>query len=263
MTEIWGVLKEARLRAERTDDEGLVNGDETANPGISTPDGQYDDLGDQLRAEMGLTERDVPSGPGAAARLAREEGLTGEHGAPGLVDLAVQHHNNASEVRKEYGVSGHAVQSAHVGPTSFLREIDGYSRGQADTVLLPAAVHAALDRHWKDWAVEQRRLGATHVTAEDLHATMVEAIDRTPNLSEAAKNAIAWKLHIELFSEPDEHGHGGLGLKPENIVELPYKNVSAVAPVAAPVGGASTGAALNVMKSQLPAAEALIERGRE
>ncbi len=91
---------------------------------------------------------------------------------PGTVDLALQQHRDASVFRDALGVSGADVQSAHIGPTSFLRDVAGYSRGDADTVLLPRGQHAAFDQVWKDWAIAQRRNGETQVTVGQLHPTL-------------------------------------------------------------------------------------------
>lgn len=181
-----------------TDDVFARISDELANlPGVTTPSG---------------------TGPAAAVADARAAGLTGARGAPGTADLAVQRHADASAVRGAYGVSGAQVQSAHAGPTSFLRDVPGYSRGNALTVLLPTWVHTAFDQHWKDWAIARRQAGDTRVTAGQLYAVMLTAVDRIPLLDQATRNTIAWVIHRELFYD--------LGLAPGDRLTLPYPNVS-------------------------------------
>ncbi|MFF7475880.1 hypothetical protein [Streptomyces sp. NPDC008092] len=157
------------------------------------------------------------SGPAAAVADARAAGLIGPQGVPGTADLAVQRHTDASAVRGAYGVTGAQVQSAHASPTSFLRDVPGYSRGAAPSVLLPTWVHTAFDQHWKNWAMARRRAGDTTVTAAALYAEMLTAVDRIPLLDQATRNAIAWVIHRELFYD--------LGLAPGDRLTLPYPNV--------------------------------------
>jgi hypothetical protein len=46
---------------------------------------------------------------------------------------------------------------------------------------------------------------------------MLTAVDGIPTLNDVQKNAIAWRLHLELFSD--------LGLNPAQPIALPYPNV--------------------------------------
>jgi polyhydroxyalkanoate synthesis regulator phasin len=138
------------------------------------------------------------------------------------VDLAVQPHGRASEVRAELGVTGKESQSAHIGPTSFLRRVLGYSRSAADTVLLDPDTHRAFDSVWKDWAKNQRRAGKTHCTAGELFDVMGQAIDRIPGLPPRTRDAIAWRLHSEIFKD--------LGLTRDSKLELPYSNIKPTSP---------------------------------
>jgi hypothetical protein len=173
----------------------------------------------QISNELAIVPSAAPSGtgPAAAAADARAAGLTGPQGAPGTADLAVQRHADASDVRGAYGVSGAQVQSAHLGPTSFLRDVTGYSRGNAPTTLLPTFVHASFDQHWKNWAIARRRAGDTDVSVAELYAEMMVAVDRIPLLTQATRNTIAWAIHRELFYD--------LGLAPGDRLTLPYPNV--------------------------------------
>lgn len=179
----------------------------------------FAELTDELTMEAGQARS-----PGVAGAVADAEGagLTGPRGAPGTADLAVQPHGSASGVRGAQGVSGTDVQSAHLGPTSALRGQAGYSRGGADTVLLDRNVHAALDGHWKQWAQAQRRAGRTEVPASELYRVMIDAIDQTPGITQRMKNAMSWRLELELY--------GDLGLTPASPVTLPYPNIPAAAP---------------------------------
>ncbi|MFJ5302592.1 hypothetical protein [Streptomyces sp. NPDC088350] len=173
----------------------------------------------QISDELAIVPSAASSGtgPAAAAADARAAGLIGPQGAPGTADLAVQRHADASDIRGAYGVSGGQVQSAHLGPTSFLRDVTGYSRGNAPTTLLPAFVHAAFDQHWKNWAIARRRAGDTEVTVEALYAQMLVAVDRIPLLTQETRDTIAWAIHRELFYD--------LGLAPGDLLTLPYPNV--------------------------------------
>ncbi|MGW3105332.1 hypothetical protein [Streptomyces sp. NPDC001100] len=186
---------------------------------LTEPTLTTEDVFARISDELAGLPAAAPSGTGPAAAVvdARAAGLTGAQGAPGTADLAVQRHADASAVRGAYGVSGAQVQSAHAGPTSFLRDVPGYSRGNALTVLLPTWVHTAFDQHWKNWAIARRRAGDTRVSAEQLYAEMLTAVDRIPLLDQATRNTIAWVIHRELFYD--------LGLLPGDLLTLPYPNV--------------------------------------
>jgi hypothetical protein len=180
----------------------------------------FDEISNEL--DLDPATLDTEGDAAAAASDARSAGFVGPQGQPGTVDLAVQPHSTASEVRGAYGVSGADVQSAHVGPTSFLRDAPRYSRGQAQTVLLERSVHGAFDRYWKDWAMDQRRMGNTTCTVSQLYSVMLDAIDQIPGLAQRAKNALAMRLQLEIFRD--------LGLQPTDTLELPYKNIPAAQP---------------------------------
>jgi uncharacterized protein DUF4157 len=173
----------------------------------------------QITNELALEAPKAHAGGVASAVAdAQAGGLLGPRGAPGLVDVAVEPHSAASDVRAEYGVSGADVQSAHIGPTSFLRSQPGYSRSAAETTLLDRDVHAALDGHWKAWAIRQRQAGRTEVSTAELYNVMLEAIDRTPGLTARVKGALSFRLQQELFKD--------LGLGSADKLPLPYPNVA-------------------------------------
>lgn len=180
-------------------------------------------IGEEIWNEINLElELDAPAttrleSTAGAAREAEASGLVGTRGTPGTVDLGVQPHRAASQVREGFGITGRQAQSAHIGPTSFLHRVLGYSRSAAETVLLDPATHRAFDNHWKNWAMAQRRLGRTRCTAGELFDVMLEAVDQIPGLPQRTKNALAWRMDLEFFRD--------LGLRPATELDLPYANI--------------------------------------
>ncbi|MFE0021197.1 DUF4157 domain-containing protein [Amycolatopsis sp. NPDC059021] len=200
------------------------SGGSTPGPTPSKPS-KGPEIWEEISEELQLDPASTKAGPvdvATAVRDARAAGLTGPPGKPGTVDLATQPHRAAPAARRGYGVSGKDVQSAHLAPTSFMRKVPGYSRDRADTVLLDRATHAAFDRYWQNWAMDQRRAGrpATKpVTASEMYEVMLKAIDQIPNIEQRTKNAMAWRLYLELFRDH--------GLTPKSFVDLPYPNMTA------------------------------------
>jgi hypothetical protein len=217
-----GALQQAAAYAVMTPPPGGLGPSSSGGSSGSSPQAERGpEIWEELSNELGLEPPGPELSPAEAAAQAEAGGLTGPRGAPGAVDLATQPHGAAPAVRGEYGVSGTDVQSAHIGPTSFLRDVPGYSRSGAETVLLDRATHAALDRNWKGWAIAQRQAGRTVVPISELYSVMLDAIEQTPGLSQRTKNALAWRLQLELFRD--------LNLRPTTTVELPYSNVPATA----------------------------------
>src|SRR5712692_5107698 len=173
---------------------------------------------EELSKELGLDSQKASTGKGVekAVQDAVEGGLVGSKGQSGTVDVGVQPHRNAPAVRKGLDVTGAGAESAHIGPTSALRNIPGYSRGGALTTLLPPDVHAALDAYWKEWAKAMRRAGKTQCTGSALLGVMRNAINQIPKLSKKAKNTLAWLLELEFKK---------LGIGSETIIDLPYSNI--------------------------------------
>ena len=187
-----------------------------AVPPSATPAGE--EVFAQITEELSLeAARAKTGGAASAAADAESAGLIGPKGAPGRADVALQSHGAASAVRGQYGVSGADMQSAHLGPTSYLRSVHGYSRSGAQTTLLDSDVHTALDNYWKSWSIQQRQAGRTDVSVEELYKVMLDAIDHTPGLAQLVKNTLSWRLQLELFQE--------LSLKPGAKIQLPYPNV--------------------------------------
>jgi hypothetical protein len=137
---------------------------------------------------------------------------------PGTADLAVQSHSSASTVRETLGVSGKQVESAHVAPTSAMKDIAGYGRGRALTALLPKEQHAALDASWKRAFQNLRRGGRLDLEAGEAYTAVAKAIQETPGLEPRVKGALTWKLHQEMFQEA--------GLTWYQKIRLPYSNIT-------------------------------------
>jgi hypothetical protein len=175
----------------------------------------WDEINQELELDVAGTTR--LESTAAAAREAEAGGLVGARGAPGTVDLGVQPHGAASQVREGFGITGQQAQSAHIGPTSFFRRVLGYSRSAAETVLMDPATHRAFDNHWKNWAMAQRRLGRTRCTAGELFDIMLESIDQIPGLPQRTKNALAWRMDLEFFRD--------LGLSRATELDLPFANI--------------------------------------
>jgi len=181
-----------------------------------------EEVWDELTEELDLTRGGSRATAGTRSEVvhaveeAQKAGLM-KGIEPDDVALAVQEHTHAPTVRKTLGVSGKEVESAHVGATSFLKDVKGYKRGKALTVLLPKEVHSALDNQWKTWAKNLRREGRTEVTALELYKQMEEAIENTPGLRRDTKHALMWKMYDEMFRE--------LGLKLDENIPLPYANI--------------------------------------
>jgi hypothetical protein len=180
--------------------------------------GIWEEISNELSLESPGSGSQTQSVRGAVAD-AQAAGFVGPGGTPGSVDAAFQSHGSAPTVRSELGVSGSQAQSAHVGPTSALRDVLGYTRSGADTMMLDPKTHAAFDNHWKTWAKSMRRQGHATCTVGELYNVMLEAIDQIPdtNMSPRTKNALSWRLQLELSKD--------LGLQPNASISLPYKNI--------------------------------------
>ncbi|HET8635859.1 MAG TPA: DUF4157 domain-containing protein [Acidobacteriaceae bacterium] len=189
----------------------------SASAAISSVKGPevFQEISDELNLEP--PGGDKPGGGRGAVSSAQVAGFVGPKGEPGTVPLAVQSHGSAPTVRSELGVTGAEAQSAHIGPTSALEGAKGYSRGKASTTLLDPLRHAAFDNYWKDWAMDLRRQGRTTCTAEELYNVMLDAIQQIPVTPQLTKDALAFRLELELFRD--------LGLKPDSVLDLPYPNI--------------------------------------
>ena len=198
--------------------------DKARTSGQLTSDEVFSELGHELQldsprltSEGGNQNQRIRS----AVEDAREAGFINDTGGAGSVDAAFQPHRNSSDVRSALEVSGTAYESAHIGATSFLRHVVGYSRSGADTLLLPQAVHRTLDSHWKKWAKAQRSAGRTQVSVMELYDIMVDSLNQTSGLAQRTRNTIAFQLELELRQ---------LGLSMNDLIDLPYPNVRPQSP---------------------------------
>lgn len=152
-----------------------------------------------------------PPAPLRSAAAAAHEAVTS-----GLTDLnagrvGMQNHNRATVVRTELGVTGAQAESAHIFPQTAGADLAGYRPGRALTVLLPPGTHTAFDQGW----VQVWNQSVAHnqtITAAEVYSMVSRALDNVPTnlLTPAAKNTLAWRLHVEIFSE--------LGLSPSTPV---------------------------------------------
>lgn len=176
-----------------------------------------DELFAEISRELGL-KKTVRIGTAGrvdlAAAVSEAEGVA--------VDLKVQPHDVAREVRGAQGVSGKDVQSAHHAPSSAVKGRAGYSRGGALTVLLPRATHKAFDDFWAKWAIAQRKAGETQVTVGRFVEILDKAIGQTPNLDAKAKGAMSWIMQNEFYRD--------LGLQSTDLLDLPFPNIKPSVP---------------------------------
>lgn len=166
-------------------------------------------------AEKTLTAREYEKRK-AAAEEAFEFG-----DQPGQISAEVGRHRDAPAIREAEGLSGRQVQSAHDAPTAFMKSLDDYSRDNAITMLIDKDRHRSFDQTWKDWAQDQRRLGRTTVTVQELHGVMADAIERA-KITDGQKSALFGLLNEELTQKH--------GLTLATKLELPYSNVPALKP---------------------------------
>jgi hypothetical protein len=202
----------------------------------AAPASPVEEMAAELNEELGLDPAGTTRVTSAAraARDARKAGFT-KGLYPGIVDLAVQSHGSARDVRKVLKVVGRNIESAHIAPTAALKTLKNYGRSEALTTLMPKNLHRQFDAHWKSWArtvlAERKAAGLkgdalNKVTVKELRTAVENAIEALPNADEdhpfvpgqniprPTKNAMQWKLFDEL--------HGKLGLKPDDLVKLPY-----------------------------------------
>lgn len=180
----------------------------------------FEELGEEMDLDFGSGRtggQTVDERTRNAVLDAQEAGFVDEFGQPLSVDAAFQPHRRATDVRNALGVSGSQYESAHIGATSFLRGVTGYSRSGADTILLPRQVHRAMDSHWKDWARLQRRNGRQRVRVGEMYDQMVEALERTGGLDPGTRSTVAYQLQRELRQ---------LNLSMDDMIDLPYPNIT-------------------------------------
>jgi hypothetical protein len=127
------------------------------------------------------------------------------------VDMAVQKHGQAKKYRAG---SGKDAQSAHMVPTSAVKDLANYSRYSAVTALLPPDVHKRFDDYWKAWARRKVADGVDEITVEELHKVLSEAAQSVPELQGRTADTMHWLFEIEFYQT--------LGLKPSDKLRVPY-----------------------------------------
>lgn len=149
------------------------------------------------------------------AKIPRGTKNTAEHAKEGGMDVSrgTQTHSTAPDVRDAFGVKGADFESAHIGPTAFLKKVAGYSRGKAKTILLAKRSHKEFDKYWLDWVRRQRGRGRTEAPAKEIYDMMHNAINNISALDDGTKAVMHDLLRIEFWQE--------LGLDPNAMLELP------------------------------------------
>jgi hypothetical protein len=167
----------------------------------------------ELTSELGLAAP-TPVAP-TGTRAQQIAGAHSDAVAAGWVDAAgdpvpggpvhavVGEHGDASDRRAATGHTGSTRESAHIGATSLLRTLLGYSRRMAMTVLLPRAQHQAFDHHWMRWISNRRRairaFGSSDFTAplSDVLDAQRQALRQTPGLSAETRSTLEGMLERE------------------------------------------------------------------
>ena len=127
-------------------------------------------------------------------------------------------HGAASRNRAELEVSGKEVESAHLGPQAVMKKnVVDYNADHALTILLEKSAHKGMDAPWKDDFKAMRKAGETTATAQTVFDTVARAIEKAPGLRPGQKKSLVAALTDEMFMQR--------GLKPTDVLELPYPNI--------------------------------------
>lgn len=131
------------------------------------------------------------------------------------VDVAAQEHRHKTDYREG---SGRQVQSAHMVNSSSVKDVAGYARERALTVLLPAKQHKAFDDYWKAWArdkLDKAKPGEdVRVSVAEWEKVLNDALDSVPELRGRTADTMSFMIRVELYQT--------LGLKPDQLIRLPY-----------------------------------------
>jgi len=170
-------------------------------------------VGKQVTTKIGQSADRVAAktaAPGLGEQMIKEgkrEGLN--------VDVAAQEHRHMSKYREG---SGKDIESAHLVNSSSVRDVPGYIRERAVTVLLPTKQHRAFDDHWKAWA---RKKLAEATPGEEVRVTVAEwekvlnrAIESVPELRGRTADTISFMIRTELYQT--------LGLKSDQLIRVPF-----------------------------------------
>jgi Domain of unknown function (DUF4157) len=187
---------------------------ETATP-ASTPvqTASVAPSGEEVFAQLGQELGTQPALPLTGTRAQRIAGshqraeaaswVTPQGEPQGPIHAVVGAHEDAPERRQVTGQTGQTAQSAHIGATSLLRTLAGYSRRLALTILMPPTQHRAFDQNWMRWIANRRRalraFGSATFTAplSDVFEAQRQAIMQTPNLTVQQRNTMESLLYTE------------------------------------------------------------------
>ena len=124
-----------------------------------------------------------------------------------------------SRNRQEIGVSGKDVESGHLLPQAVGKKVVGYNADHALTRLLKKSTHASMDAPWKADFKAMRAAGKTTATAQEVFDTVANAIQKAPEIEPGEKMSLIAALTDEMFMQH--------GLKPDDLLDLPYPNIKA------------------------------------
>lgn len=127
-------------------------------------------------------------------------------------------HGAASRNRQEIKVSGRDVESGHLAPQAVMKNnVVDYNAEHALTILLKKIDHKGMDASWKKDFKAMRAAGETTATAQTIFDAVANSIRKAPGLKLGQKNSLVAALTDEMFMQR--------GLKPTDLLELPYPNV--------------------------------------
>jgi len=177
-------------------------------PTFADTEAAFQHLGQELGTELPRPASTPPRRQQveSAFQDAQAAGWVDQQGNPVRVGAVVQEHGAAADVRAATGQTGQTRQSAHIGATSLLRTLQGYSRRLALTVLMPPPQHQAFDRHWMRWISNRRRairaFGSSDFRAPltDVLEAQRQAIRQTPGLSDQQRGTLEMLLQREVHT---------------------------------------------------------------
>ena len=129
--------------------------------------------------------------------------------------LQLTPYRGARATRSEMEVTGQTHQAGHFGPQAALRELPQYNYRDVLTRILPRDVHFRFDSYWKSVFESKATISGTNrITVQELYDVVSESIRRSPDFTLAEQESMIAHLTDELFMQ--------LGLKPDDLVRLPY-----------------------------------------
>jgi Domain of unknown function (DUF4157)/Putative RNase-like toxin, toxin_1 len=153
------------------------------------------------------------------AGLDREFGdfskLTGKGGLQTEGDIVrMQPHSKAASYREAHGLQGR--ESAHLAAQALMKQVPGWSKGQALTLLLRSQDHrgtTGMDHFWKnDMDALRARTPSGKASAKAMYDVFASAVDKT-NLPAGEKSSIKARLFDEMFVDN--------AMKPDALFNIP------------------------------------------